>query len=153
MDLDQQYGWPEIFTGCIDHSGPSTSTLTICSWRWLKERYVAIKINAKKLFPEKGAVENELAMLRRISQTNPKHQGWHLVRKLVDSFEIEGSKGKHPCLVFEPLREPLWLYCKRFVDGVIPFDVLKIILQMILQGLDYLHSECQIIHTGKRLNG
>lgn len=68
------------------------------------------------------------------------------MRKLVDSFTI--MDGKHDCLVFEPLREPLWLYCRRYVGGVIPADILKIILQMVLHGLDYLHSECQVIHTG-----
>lgn len=73
------------------------------------------------------------------------------MRKLVDSFTIDGASGKHVCLVFEPLREPLWLYCRRYVGGVIPSEILKIILQMILQGLDYLHSVCQVIHTGMML--
>lgn len=50
-------------------------------------------------------------------------------------------------MVLEPLREPLWIYQQRF-GGVIPSGLLKIILQMILHGLDYLHSECHIIHTG-----
>lgn len=74
------------------------------------------------------------------------------MRKLLDSFTTEGLSGDHVCLVFEPLREPLWLYSQRFVGDVIPSDVLKIMLQMILHGLDYLHSECQVIHTGKTLS-
>jgi serine/threonine-protein kinase SRPK3 len=30
-----------------------------------------------------------------------------------------------------------------------PVDVLKVMVQMMLQGLDFLHSECHIIHTGE----
>nr|POE77360.1 srsf protein kinase 3 [Quercus suber] len=115
-------------------------------WRiaLLKQRYVAIKINASH---DSGVVE--LSMLRRIQKTNPQHKGWHFVRKLVDFFTLDAAdNSKHICLVFEPLREPLWLYCRRFVDRVIPPDIIEVILRMVLLGLDYLHSDCNIIHTG-----
>ena len=110
---------------------------------------MAIKINAKDHHSLKGTAKSELAILQHISKEYSSHEGWHFVRKLVDSFAIDNGGQDHVCLVFEPLREPLWLYCRRFVDGVIPSDVLKVILQMILQGLDYLHTECQVIHTGE----
>ena len=57
--------------------------------------------------------------------------------------------GDHTCLVFEPLREPLWLLNERFVGKTIPSAILKIMVEMLLRGLDYLHTECKIIHTGK----
>ncbi|PKS10025.1 hypothetical protein jhhlp_004650 [Lomentospora prolificans] len=110
--------------------------------RWLKERYVAIKINAKDHHSRKGAPESEFAILRYISRSS-RHEGWHFVRKLIDSFLINNVSGNHICLVFEPL----WLYCRRFVDGVMPSDVLNVILRIVLEGLDYLHWECQVIHT------
>lgn len=119
-----------------------------CSWRWFNERYVAIKINTSNHHTHQGAAENELAILQHISRTNRSHEGWNFVRRLLDSFTLVGASGKHLCLVLEPLREPLWLYRRRFVGGVIPSDILKITVQMILHGLDYLHSDCQIIHTG-----
>jgi serine/threonine-protein kinase SRPK3 len=134
---------PSVCTSC----GMFCSCLIDFSWRWTKERYVAVKISASDQHPGKYTAENELAILKHISQANSNHEGWHFIRKLLDSFTIEGSSRKHLCLVFEPLREPLWLYSRRFVGGVIPSEILKIIIQMILQGLDYLHSECQIIHT------
>ncbi|TWU71613.1 hypothetical protein ED733_000622 [Metarhizium rileyi] len=117
------------------------------SWRWSRERYVALKINALNHRSDQNTAENELAILEHISSANKKHEGWHFVRRLLGSFRIEGVAGTHLCLVLEPLREPLWLYCQRFVGGTIPSNILKIIMRMILQGLDYLHSECQIIHT------
>ncbi|KXS93469.1 hypothetical protein AC578_9220 [Pseudocercospora eumusae] len=118
-----------------------------CSWRWKSERYVAIKITSRGPCAPKDDICQELALLKHISKANPRHDGWHFVRKLVDSFHVSGVDGKHACLVFEPMREPLWLYSRRFIGNVIPPNVFKVMLQMILHGLDYLHTECEIIHT------
>jgi serine/threonine-protein kinase SRPK3 len=52
------------------------------------------------------------------------------------------------CLVYEPMREPIWMLQRRFDDGQYSSDLLKLTLQYLLSGLDYLHSECHIIHTG-----
>lgn len=89
--------------------------------------------------------------MNHISGVNPKHKGWHFVRKLSDSFTINGASENHVCLVLEALREPLWLYRRRYIGNVIPPDILKILVQMILHALDYLHTECHIIHTGNLL--
>lgn len=34
------------------------------------------------------------------------------------------------------------------MGDIMPSDILKVLLQMILQGLDYLNSECRVIRTG-----
>lgn len=86
--------------------------------------------------------------MNHISRENPQHKGWHFVRKLTDSFSLNGTSESHVCLVLEALREPLWLYRRRYVGNVIPPDILKILVQMILHALDYLHAECHVIHTG-----
>ncbi|CAH0025936.1 unnamed protein product [Clonostachys rhizophaga] len=92
--------------------------------------------------------DNEERILRHASELNPDHEGWHFIRKLSDSFQLEGvSGGKHHCLVLEALREPLWVYQERYIGGFIPVNILKILLQVTLQALDYLHSECHVIHT------
>ncbi|KAK7577697.1 hypothetical protein V3481_016239 [Fusarium oxysporum f. sp. vasinfectum] len=116
-------------------------------WRWSTEKYVAIKVNATKTLHRRASAENEIDILQHINRTNPKHHGWHFIRKLTDNFSLESPHGSHPCLVLEPLREPLLLYCSRYIGGVIPPDILKILLQMILLGLDYLHNECHVIHA------
>lgn len=95
-----------------------------------------------------NVAENELSILQHVSKVNRAHEGWHFVRRLLDTFTINSGPGTHRCLVLEPLREPLSIYRLRFVGGVLPNDVLKLVVQMILHGLDYLHSECQIIHGG-----
>ena len=52
-------------------------------------------------------------------------------------------------LVYEPMREPLWLFQRRWENDKLPVALLKVYLRFILRGLDYLHSECHIIHTGE----
>jgi hypothetical protein len=141
-------GSPETFTSSSASFQTSYHLLTLSRWRWLEERYVAIKINANRRNSPAKASEGELGILRHISKANPRHKGWHFVRKLLNSFTLDGVSGKHQSLVFEPLREPLWLYRERFIGNVIPPEILKIMLQMVLHGLDYLHSECHVIHTG-----
>ncbi|KAL5362040.1 kinase-like protein [Aspergillus floccosus] len=133
----------------LGHGSGSTVWLTrdLHQWRWSNERYVALKINSNNSPTYKTAGGAELEILRYITTANAQHQGWYFVRKLLDSFSVQGTAGSHVCLVFEPLRETLGRYCKRWQDSVMPPEIFKIILQEILQALDYLHTECHIIHT------
>lgn len=63
-----------------------------------------------------------------------------------------GNKEKsHRCLVYEPMREPFWLYQGRFVDEKKPLPLIKAYLIGILSGLDYLYSICKVAHGGKSL--
>lgn len=116
-------------------------------WRWTPDRYVAIKINA---FDRNGRqdADTELQVSEIISRGDSSHHGRHFVRNLLDHFILEGPNHRHTCLVFEPLREPLGLTRTRFKTDTSPPVVLKIVVQMLLHSLDYLHSCCQVIHTG-----
>ncbi|EPS34067.1 hypothetical protein PDE_09029 [Penicillium oxalicum 114-2] len=66
----------------------------------------------------------------------------------MDDFEVSGPEGKHLCLVYEPMREPLWIFQTRFVDRKIPLPIAKAYIYFLLVGLNYLHSECKAVHTG-----
>ncbi len=87
--------------------------------------------------------------ISRCLSTNPSHPGFPFVRSIRDNFEVTGPDGTHLCLVYEPMRESLWVFQKRFRDGKLPPAVLKIYVKVLLLGLNYLHSECHIIHTGE----
>lgn len=87
--------------------------------------------------------------MEHITKTNSEHVGRNFVRTLLDSFELCGPYGTHICLVFSTLREPLWILKQRFQNDVIQSDVLKILVKLMLEGLDYLHNVCHIIHTGE----
>jgi serine/threonine-protein kinase SRPK3 len=75
--------------------------------------------------------------------------GFAFVRAAFDDFiAISPTGAAHLCLVFEAMREPLSQFQHRLVgDSILP-QLLKVYVDFILQGLEYLHSHCQIIHTG-----
>ena len=111
---------------------------------------MVIKINDCR-YANKEAARHELDISDRIAGANAHHRGRSILRTVVDSFELVSPNGSHLCLVFEPMREPLWLFRRRFgADRVThPFlPLFKAYLRILLEGLDYLHSECHIIHTG-----
>lgn len=97
---------------------------------------------------DQDAIQEELQVLQRLISADPTHPGSDVVRKLVDSFELEGEKGNHLCLVYEPLRETFDTHRRRFRGGVLPESLLKVYVKVLLIGLDYLHKSCGIIHTG-----
>lgn len=113
---------------------------------WQSTRYVALKICTNN-HADQTSASHELQISQVIATANPSHPGRQFVRTIVDSFEAKGPHGSHMCLVYEPMREPIWLLQQRFNDGRYSSDLLKLTLQYLLSGIDYLHSECHIIHT------
>lgn len=90
-------------------------------------------------------------MSQYIVRIRSKHEGRHHVRLVEDSFTVTGPFGEHLALVFKPLREPLGVLGRHIGAVGLEPPVLKPILRLILKALDFLHSECHIIHTGKLL--
>ncbi|PFH48018.1 hypothetical protein AMATHDRAFT_76928 [Amanita thiersii Skay4041] len=106
-------------------------------WRWLAQRYVVIKVNATPNPANPGpSMQDELRICELVSTADLRHPGRHFVRSLLDTFTLAGQSGNHVCFVFEPLREPVWRY-----------HVLKVMTQMMLHALDYLHRVCHVVHT------
>ena len=83
-----------------------------------------------------------------IAEANPNNPAHTLLRTSSECFEITGPEGKHLCMAYEPLRDPLWIYEDRFKSGTIPLRLVKVYLYIILEALDYLHTECKLVHTG-----
>jgi len=110
-------------------------------------QHVTLKITTSN--PEYGdTILHELKINKSLMK-DPSHTGFAFVRAAIDDFIAIGPTGAaHLCLVFEAMREPLSQFQHRLVGDRIPPQLLKVYVDFILQGLDYLHSECQIIHTG-----
>lgn len=68
---------------------------------------------------------------------------------LIANFELVGPNGVHTCLVFEPLRETLSPFQSRLKKKRFTVMLMKSYLACLLNGLDYIHSECHVIHAGK----
>ncbi|KAA6414730.1 MAG: hypothetical protein FRX48_01480 [Lasallia pustulata] len=114
-------------------------------WWWQSNRYVVLKVIASP-YIDRDAAKHELNIDRRL-KTNPSHNGFLFVRTTLDSCEATGPDDRHFCLVYEPLREPLWIFQRRWEDGKLPPSIVKVYTRFLLQGLNYLHSECRVIHT------
>lgn len=84
-----------------------------------------------------------------MAQNNPSHQGYGVTRHFLESFEFKSSDQTHICLVYEAMREPMSVFQKRFENRRMPLPVAKAYIQLLLLGLQYLHAECRLIHTGK----
>ena len=113
-------------------------------------RYVAIKIGTCR-YGSIAAAEYELKLSHRIASANPSHPGAGYIRTPIDNFKIDGSHGAHICLVYRPMRETMYDFRNRFRYKRFPPQILKLYIVLLLQGLNYLHSECHLIHTGKCL--
>ncbi|KAI9055694.1 hypothetical protein LZ554_000637 [Drepanopeziza brunnea f. sp. 'monogermtubi'] len=108
--------------------------------------YVTLKITTSN--PDFGdMVLHELDINKRLTK-DPSLTGFAFVRAAIDDFTATGPNGAtHLCLVFEAMREPLSQFQHRLVGERIPPQLLKVYVDFMLQGLEYLHSDCQIIHT------
>ncbi|KAF1982410.1 kinase-like protein [Aulographum hederae CBS 113979] len=114
--------------------------------RWESSLSVAIKINASKYNSQEDA-QHELNVSDHMANSPADHRGRDILRIPYESFEIIGSASTHVCLVFEPMREPLWLFTRRFGSNKVTREWLplfKVYLRTILEGLHYLHSTCHL---------
>jgi serine/threonine-protein kinase SRPK3 len=94
-------------------------------------------------------LDNELNIYRRINAGPKSHPGYGAVRTLIDSFHVDGPDGKHQCLVHPPLLESVLTYLHRSPVKRLPAADVAFILKRLFLALDFLHTECQVIHTGQ----
>lgn len=121
------------------------STVWLC-WDLIEKRYVALKIvKSAPHFTE--TAKDEIKILKAVRDSDPADKNRNKTVQLLNDFKITGVNGVHVCMVFEVLGHNLLkLILKSNYRGIPRNNVRKIIRQ-VLQGLDYLHRKCKIIHT------
>ncbi|KAI1123234.1 kinase domain protein [Nemania abortiva] len=105
-------------------------------------RYVTVKIGTLD-----AETLQEREYLEVIAIANPSHEGLSFIRTPLDDFPVEGPRGTHPCLVYETMRETLFRFQRRCPYHRLPAPIFKLYAYSLLQALDYLHTECLLIHT------
>ena len=116
--------------------------------RW--KRFVALKILTLDASDE-GDEPSEPDILQHVSKAVPidkTHTGRQFISKLLSSFQIDGPGGKHICLVQIPLRENLKTFLNRTPGYKFPLPFFKPLLVQLFYALDYLHTTCNVVHTG-----
>jgi hypothetical protein len=96
-------------------------------------------------------LDDELNIYKRIERSSHKHRGRKHVRSLLDCFEVTGPEDKHRCLVHPPLWESVLAFLLRNPVQRLPKPILAVTLHRLFLALDYLHTECKVIHTGSHL--
>lgn len=108
-------------------------------------KYVAIKININTLSDD--WIKGRRKVAECLATTNPNHPGYNHVRFMLDAFKVKGPHGQHLCVVYDVLREPIGVTMEKLPGHLFSSDNLRKLLPALLQGLDYMHSECHIVHT------
>ena len=88
---------------------------------------------------------DEIEFLHKCSTTPG--SGTERVVRLIDYFRHSGPNGTHVCMVFEPMGPNLLSLIKEYRYRGIPIDQVKVIGRQVLEGLDFIHTKCSIIHT------
>ncbi|TRY72837.1 hypothetical protein DNTS_009528 [Danionella cerebrum] len=121
------------------------STVWLC-WDLQRKRFVALKVVKSAQHYTETALD-EIKLLKCVRDSDPTDTKRERVVQLIDDFKISGVNGVHVCMVLEVLGHQLlkWIIKSNYMG--LPLICVKSILRQVLEGLDYLHTKCKIIHT------
>lgn len=121
------------------------STVWLC-WDLIEKRFVALKVVKSATHFTETALD-EIKLLKAVRDSDVSDEKREKVVQLLNDFKISGVNGTHVCMVFEVLGHNLLkLIIKSNYRGI-PLKNVKCIIRQVLEGLDYLHTKCKIIHT------
>ncbi|KAM8913715.1 SRSF protein kinase 1b isoform 2-T2 [Spinachia spinachia] len=116
------------------------------AWDIQEKRFVAMKVVKSAEHYTETALD-EIKLLKSVRNTDPSDPSRERVVQLLDDFKISGVNGTHVCMVFEVLGYHLLKWIIKSNYQGLPLPCVKTIIRQVLQGLDYLHTKCKIIHT------
>ncbi|RAK71838.1 putative protein kinase [Aspergillus fijiensis CBS 313.89] len=112
----------------------------VTSTVWLAKDLVASTYVVLKVYVtgQNRDLERELDIYKRINS-------------LLNYFHLQGPHGCHACLVHEPLGMTADFLARMAPRNEKTLDFMKPAIRQLLVALDFLHSECHIIHTDRTI--
>ncbi|XP_074872712.1 SRSF protein kinase 3 isoform X2 [Carettochelys insculpta] len=121
------------------------STVWLC-WDIQRKRFVALKVVKSAEHYTETALD-EIKLLKCVRDSDPSDPKRENIVHLLEDFKISGINGVHVCMVLEVLGHQLLKWIIKSNYQGLPLPCVKSIVRQVLQGLDYLHTKCKIIHT------
>ncbi|XP_065348491.1 SRSF protein kinase 3-like isoform X2 [Cloeon dipterum] len=130
------------------------STVWLC-WDLIAKQFVALKVVKSASHYTETALDeikllkcaDEVSVSSQVRDSDASDPKKDKTVALLDDFKISGVNGTHVCMVFEVLGSNLLKLIIRSNYQGIPLPNVKAIIRQVLEGLDYLHTKCRIIHT------
>ena len=113
-------------------------------WDRKRQRDVAVKVQKSDAGTTEQA-RDEIKLLRSAQEGDASDPARALVVRLLDEFVLTGTRGSHVCLALELLGPSLYS-CLPEIGGISLANI-KLVMQRVLRGLEYLHDKARIIHT------
>jgi serine/threonine-protein kinase SRPK1 len=121
------------------------STVWLCC-DLVDKQFVALKVVRSATRYTRSALK-EIGFLKTVHDTDLSNSGRNKIVQMLDYFMITGVNGTHVCMVFELHGHNLLQLIIRSNYSGIPLANVKSIIRQVLEGLNYLHTKCKIIHT------
>ncbi|KAK2877251.1 hypothetical protein FQN49_001307 [Arthroderma sp. PD_2] len=114
---------------------------------WLARDLEAHRHVTLKVYIRGEDNRDEFDVYKHLNQGNQSHPGYAHVRTALDIFTIPRVGGDHYCLVQKPMWESFRDLLYRNPSHRFTEDLLKAGLMQVFLALDYLHTECKLVHT------
>ena len=101
-----------------------------------------------KVFTRECDDPEEFNIYNLLSAGDASHPGHRHIRTALDVFTLPRQDGDHKCLVQKPMWDSFRDLLNRNPAHRFPTEMLRPALCYILFAIDYLHSECKLVHTG-----
>lgn len=92
--------------------------------------------------------QDEFEVYKLLNKGSSRHPGYPHVRTALDVFTVPRSGGDHHWLVQKPMWDSFRDLLYRNSSHRFSEELLKAGLVQVFLALDYLHTECKLVHTG-----
>ncbi|TGO33322.1 hypothetical protein BHYA_0252g00030 [Botrytis hyacinthi] len=119
----------------------------VTSTVWLARNLQAHEHVSLKIYTRDGDSQEEFEIYKCLKKGNNSHPGFRHVRTALEIFTIPRVGGDHTYLVQKPMWESFRELRYRLPNHCFTEKILKGALKQLFLALDYLHTECQLVHT------